>query len=86
MLHRPLAAPQRAWKSFAAARDPSNGFANKVFALRQAPQVLDQYPTIDQKRAGGLVAAEAMQQLDRTAAMQSEQVLDHGAVHHGHIE
>jgi hypothetical protein len=48
--------------------------------------VLDQYPTIDQKCASGLVAAEAMQQLDRTAAMQPEQVLDHGAVHHGHIE
>jgi len=61
-------------------------FHLELLALRQAPQLIDQYPPVNQEGAAGLVAVEVMQQCDRPSATQSEQTLDDGPVHHGHVQ
>src|SRR5689334_3413435 len=44
----------------------------EFFTIAEAPQVLDQQASVDQEGPAGLVAAEAVQQLDRLPAPQSE--------------
>jgi hypothetical protein len=65
---------------------PPPALGLKDLTLGQAPKLIHEPVPVNQESAASLKTAEAMQQLDRAAAPQAEQVFDHGTVHHGDIE
>ena len=58
----------------------------KVFSFCQEPKLIDEPMPDDEERAAGLVAAEAVQQLDRSTAPQTKQMLDNRPINDGHVE
>jgi hypothetical protein len=58
----------------------------ELLAFGKTPQAVNQQAPIDQKCTAGLVTTEAMQQFDRPAAPQSEQVFDDSAIDYRGVE
>jgi hypothetical protein len=61
-------------------------FELEFLPFSQAAEILNQHPPVHQESPAGLVAAKAVQPLNRPAATQPEEALDRGTIHHGNIK
>lgn len=60
--------------------------ALEFFPFDETSQMTDQEPPVDQEGPAGLIAAEAVQQFDRSPTVQSEHPFDDRSVHYRNIE